>query len=184
MAAGDAERDDFRQCVGGQLQQHDAARVLVDEQDLVGQRRETLAHAGLREVHVREVRRREAWRHAERGADVHRERRRLRKRRLVLARRVRQLVPPQRGEIQADVAEHAEGGGKSVAGVALGQQRDDVHVAFVAQLRLQMAAGSDHVGPIVLREVEILELRVDVHEGTANPPVEGVGVRTHGVRLP
>ena len=182
--ARDAERDDFRQCVGGQLQQQDAARVLVDEQDFVGQRREALAHAGLREVHVREVRRGEAWRHAERGADVHRERRRLRKRRLVLARRIRQLVPPQRGEIQADVAEHVEGGGKSVAGVAFGQQRDDVHVAFVAQLRLQIAAGADHVGPIVLREVEILELRVDVHEGTANPAVEGVRVVAHAVSLP
>ncbi len=68
-----------------------------------------------------DVRRCESGRHAERRADVHRERRRFRKRRFLFARRVRELVAAQRGQVQADVAENAECVGESVAGVALGQ---------------------------------------------------------------
>ena len=59
---------------------------------------------------------------------------------LSFARRIRELVTPQRGQVHADIAEHAERVGESVARIALCQQRDHVHVAFIAQLLLEVSA--------------------------------------------
>jgi hypothetical protein len=88
----------FAQSVGRQLQQQDAARVLVDEQDLIGQRRETLAHARIARSSRCAI---ERWRSAAPCRAPRRHALRATKPRekaSVLARRVRQLVTPQRGE--------------------------------------------------------------------------------------
>ena len=109
-----------------------------------GKRGEALAHAGQRPVVGGEVRGGESRRHAERRADVQRQRGGFGKRRALLARGIGELVPPQRAEIHADAAEHAEGAVEAVAGIALGQQLDDMHLPFVAQRRLDGVADARH----------------------------------------
>ena len=146
------------------LQGENAARVLVDEQELIGQRREALANAGTRPVVCRQMPGREARRHAERGAHVQGERGGFGKRRALLARRIGQLVAPQGAEVQPDAAEHAEGTVEAVAGVALLEQGDDVTLTLVAQRRLDRIAAADHLRAILLREVEILQLGVHLRQ--------------------
>ena len=109
------------------------------------ERREALAHAGARPVVGGQVPGRESRRHAQRCADVQGQGGRLRERRPLFARRVGELVPPQCAEVQTDIAQNAKGAVESLAGVALGEQGDDVRMTFVAQRRLDRISTADHL---------------------------------------
>ena len=165
--------------VGGALKAQDAARVLVDEQKLVGKRGKALAHAGDGEVVRREMRGREARRHAERRADMERQRRRFDEGRFLLAVGIGELVAPERAHVEPDIAEHAKAALEAFAGIPLALQVDDVAVTLVAQLRLQRIADALDVGAILLREIEVLQRGVDLHEAGADPPVERLGPDAH-----
>ena len=78
----------------------------------------------------------------------------------------------QRREVQAHVAQHTKCIGEAVARIPFGQQCDDVHVAFVAKLLFEIRPDAGDVSAIVLREIDVLERRVDLHERAAYPPVE------------
>jgi hypothetical protein len=84
-------------------------------------------------------------------------------------------VPAQGPEVHAHVAEHAEGTVEAVPGVALGEQRLHVHAALVTQLRLERLADPHDARALLLREVQVLQRRVDLDEPAADPVIEGGG---------
>ena len=88
-------------------------------------------------------------------------------------------MPPQGSEIHADAAENAKRDVKSISGVALGEQLDDVHVTFVPKRRLDRIADADHPAAVFVREVQVLQLSVHLHEGCSNPVVECLCATAH-----
>ena len=129
------------------------------------------------------MRGREARRHADRSADMHRERRRLGEGRALIAVGVGQLVAPERAHVEPDIAEHAKTAVKAFAGISLAPEADDVTVALIAEPRLDLIADAFDVRAIGLREVEIFQLGVQLDEGAADPAVECVGEGAHGTGL-
>ncbi len=95
---------------------------------------------------------------------MQRERRCLGKRRALLAGRIGQFVPPQRREVHADAAEHAERAVESVAGVALLEQGGYENQPLVAQRSLDRIATTGHLAALGAREVKLLEFRVHLDE--------------------
>ena len=172
-------RRDPHERVGGALVGEDPARVVVEEEELVRERGEALLAAVPREVVRREVARREARRDADGRADVEAERSRLLVRRALLTRGIRQLVPAERGHVETEVAEHVEGLVEPLVGVALVRERADECSALVEDLRLEIVADAVDLRAVVLREVEILECRVQLDERRADPRIEGFDVRAH-----
>ncbi len=136
----DAERRDARQCVRGALVREDPARVVVEEEELVGKRREALLASVAREVVRREVARREPRDDADRRADVEPERGRLLVRRPLLASRVRQLVAAERRHVQAEIAEDVEGLVEPLVGVALVRERADEDASLLEDPLLEVVA--------------------------------------------
>ncbi len=130
----------------------------------------------------REVAGREAGRDAERGADVHRQRRRLCQRRGALPLRVGDLVPPARAHVQSDVTEQIEGRLEALVRVAFVQETDDEVAALIDQPLLQFAADVLDRGAIRLREVQLLQLGIQLTESGSDPAVECLDLRGHGSR--
>jgi len=62
-------------------------------------------------------------------------------------------VPPQCAEVQTNAAEDTIGAIESLSGVALGEQRDDMRMTFIAQRRLDRISTADHLRPIRAGEV-------------------------------
>src|SRR5450631_3044959 len=81
-------------------------------------------------------------------------------------------MTPQRAEVQTHVAEDAKAALESVSRVALGQQRDHVPVALIAQGRLERISTADHLPTILLGKIQIFQLGVQLNEGRANPMFE------------
>ncbi len=175
-------RRDAHQRVGGALVGEDPARVVVEEEELVGERREALLATVAREVVRREVARREARHDADRRADVQPERGRLLVRRALLARGIRQLVAAERRHVQAEIAEHVEGLVEALVGVALVRERADEDAPLLEDLRLELVADALDVRAVFLREVQLLELGVELDERGADPRVERFDVPAHRPR--
>ena len=136
----DAERRDARERIRGALVREDPARVVVEEEDLVGKRREALLAAVAGEVVRREVARREPRHDADGRADVESERGRLLVRRPLLARRVRQLVSAERRHVQAEVAKDVERLVEPLVGISLLGERADERPALVEDPLLEVVA--------------------------------------------
>ena len=168
-----------RQRIGGALKAQDGAGVLVDEQRLVGQVGEAFAQAGDGEVAGDQMGGGEARRHADRGADMQRERGGFEERRTLLARGVGEFMAAQSGQIHADIAEHAERALEPVAGIALLPQGDDMHPAFVVQCAFQRLADAGDIRPVGLRGIERFKRAVQRDEPAADPAVEGPGMAGH-----
>src|SRR5271163_5337509 len=81
-------------------------------------------------------------------------------------------MPSQRTEIQAHAAENAKGAVKSLSGIALCKQRDNVGVAFIAQRRFDVISTANHLPAVLLREVKIFQFRVHLNKGCSNPMLE------------
>ena len=60
--------------------------------------------------------------------------------------------------------------------VTLGSERDDMDVPLVAQQMFDAIADAEHGRAVRLREIEVLELRVHLDEGAADPAIESFGV--------
>src|SRR4029453_2199148 len=96
---------------------------------------------------------------------------------------VRQLVPAERGHVQAEIAEDAEGLVEALVRVALLRERTDESPPFVEDLPLDLVADAVDVRAVLLLEVEVLERRVELDERRANPRVEGLDVPAHRSKL-
>ncbi len=163
--------------VGGALVAQDSHRVVIDEHKFVGERREALLHTVDRLVVRREMRCRETRGHAERGADMQAERRRLVEWRRRFACRIGQFVTPKGRHEQAEIAEHVEGALEAFIGVALRRERTDRARGPLRQALLDVVADVIDVGAVALAEIQFLDLRVHRHEGSADPAIEiGGGV--------
>jgi len=99
--------------------------------------------------------------------------------RALLTRGIRQLVAPERGHVETEVAEHVEGLVEPLVGVALVCERADERSPLVQDLRLELVADAVDLRAVVLREIEILECRVQLDERRADPRIEGFDVRAH-----
>lgn len=75
---------------------------------------------------------REAWRYAERGAELHGQRRRLRQRRLRLTGLLRDAVPLAGGHAESYVAQYIEASIEALVRVALGEQTPHVFITLRA----------------------------------------------------
>src|SRR6185312_4994105 len=166
------------------LQRQDAAGVLVDEEKFVLQGREALAQARASPVVDGKMCGRESRRHSQRSAAVDGQRRGFRKRRAFLTRRIRELMPSQGSEVHAYVAENAERAVETFSGVAFGTQRSDVRVSLIAQGVLDVVTDAHRARSVFLSEVELLELRVHLHERCPDPVLEGFRVVAHGRERP
>ncbi len=179
----DAERHDAHKRVGGPLVSEDAARVVVKEQFFVPQMREAFRPPVDGAVVGGEMARCKARRDADRGADVKAERGSFGEGRLRLARRIGQLMPAQGREPEAEIAEHVEGDVKAFVRVAFAPQRLDMNAALLRQRALLCLAGCFDGGAVGLREIDLLQRRVEIDEPGPDPLVKAAGVFAHRRRL-